>query len=45
MDLICKYVDENCYLTLEVREEDYLINKNYRKQKQLVDSYFARKTI
>lgn len=43
MDLICKYVDENCYLTLEVREEDYLINKNYRKQKQLVDNYFKEK--
>ena len=45
MDLICKYIDEDCYITLEVLEEDYLVNKNYRKQKQLVDSYFARKTI
>ena len=45
MDLICKYADEDCYITLEVMEEDYLFNKNYRKQKQMVDSYFERKTI
>ena len=42
---ISKYIDEDCYITLEVLEEDYLVNKNYRKQKQLVDSYFARTTI
>ena len=45
LDLFCKYANEDVYLTLEVMEEDYLVNKNYRKQKQLVDSYFARKAI
>jgi hypothetical protein len=45
LDLVHKHVAEDCYLTLEVIEDNYLACNNYTKAKKMIDLYYKRKTI
>ena len=42
LDIYTKY-DYNCPITLEVREDDYIKNENYKATKLLVDKYIGGK--